>query len=203
MIEHEHHSHTHRTGLPWLDLIVAGSAIVISVASLVISINHGRTMERLVEANEKQVEATTLPVLRFSTGNITDGARVIHFDLRNGGTGPAMIQWLRIKWKGEPTTGPADLFDRCCRGASHREVPIGRNIASGMTLPAGQSETVFYVRAADADAEFYQRLDTDARFKMDAEACFCSVLDDCWMMTFNTRPTKVKACERIPENQRW
>lgn len=61
MIEHESHSHARHTGLPWLDLILAGSAIFISIVSLIVSIHHGRTMEKLVASNEKQVEASTLP----------------------------------------------------------------------------------------------------------------------------------------------
>ena len=44
-------------------------------------------------------------------------------------------------------------------------------LASGMTLPAEQSQSVFYVRAGDADPDLYQRLDTEARFKIEAEAC--------------------------------
>jgi hypothetical protein len=42
------------------------SAIFISIVSLIVSIHHGRTMEKLVAANEKQVEASTLPILRFT-----------------------------------------------------------------------------------------------------------------------------------------
>ena len=42
-------------------------------------------MEKLVAANEKQVEAATLPILRFTTGNILENSNTIHFDLRNGG----------------------------------------------------------------------------------------------------------------------
>lgn len=88
MIEHDSHSHARHTGLPWLDLILAGSAIFISVVSLIVSIHHGHTMEKLVAANEKQVEASTLPILRFSTGNMLENENAIHFD---GGTGPAVI----------------------------------------------------------------------------------------------------------------
>ncbi|HYK40170.1 MAG TPA: hypothetical protein VEU98_09080, partial [Candidatus Eremiobacteraceae bacterium] len=91
---------------PFLDLILAGSAIFISVVSLIISIHHGRTMEKLVAANEKQVQASTLPILRFATGNMLDNAPVIHFHLENGGTGPAIIESFRIKWNGQPTNGP-------------------------------------------------------------------------------------------------
>src|ERR1041385_3194415 len=98
MIEDESHSHPHHTGRPWLDLIVAGSAIFISVISLIVSISHGRTMAKLGEANEKQLEASTLPILRFSHGDMLDNSGPgIHFDLRNGGTGPAIIEWFRLK----------------------------------------------------------------------------------------------------------
>jgi hypothetical protein len=124
MIEHESHSHAHNTGLPWLDLIIAGSAIFISIVSLIVSIHHGRTMEKLVAANQKQVEASTLPILRFTTGNMSENVREVHFDLRNGGTGPAIIEWFRVKWNGQPTNGPTAFIDRCCRRQTQRTAPI-------------------------------------------------------------------------------
>src|SRR5690349_11181975 len=169
MIDHEPHSHAHRTGLPWLDLILAGSAIFISVVSLIVSIHHGRTMEKLVAANERQVKASTLPILRFGTGNMDASGklRMVHLDLTNGGTGPAIIEWLRLKWNGEPITSPRDLLDRCCpTQPPQRAMSISRNIASGTTLPPGQSQSVFYVRAADSDPGLYKQLDTVARFKI-------------------------------------
>ena len=203
MIESESHSHAHHTGLPWIDLIVAGSAIFISVVSLIVSIHHGRTMEKLVAANEKQVEASTLPILRFTTGNILENSKTIHFDLRNGGTGPAIVEWLRVKWNGQPTTGPRDLLDRCCRGQTKRTFSIYQSVASGMTLPAGQSESIFAIHPADADPDSYRFLDTDARFKIEVEGCYCSVLNECWITDFKVRPRVVQACEPIPDNQRW
>lgn len=205
MIEHESHSHARHTGLPWLDLILAGSAIFISVVSLIISIHHGRTMEKLVAANEKQVEASTLPILRFGTGNMLENANVVHFDLTNGGTGPAIVEWFRIKWNGQPTNGPQDLLERCCL-TQPQPMPLWVNIASGQTLPAGQTEDIFRM-GTHADSALYhlvyQRLDTEARFKIEAETCYCSVLDECWITDFKSRPRIVKACESIPDNQRW
>ena len=203
MIEHESHSHAHHTGLRWIDIILAGSAIFISIVSLIVSIHHGRTMEKLVAANEKQVEASTLPILRFTTGNVLENSNTIYFDLRNGGTGPAIIEWLRVKWKGQPTTGPSDLLDRCCRGQTQRVPSFLRSTASGMTLPAGQSESIFQIRAADADPDSYHFLDTNARFQIDVEGCYCSVLNECWITDFKVRPRIVQACEAIPDNQRW
>jgi hypothetical protein len=203
MIENESHSHAHHTGLPWLDLVIAGSAIFISIVSLIVSIHHGSTMEKLVAANEKQVEASTLPIIRFTTGNVSENVSAVHFDLRNGGTGPAIIEWFRVKWNGQPTTGPADLLARCCRRQTQRTGSVWQNVASGTTLPAGQSEGIFQVRAADADPDLYQLLDTEARFRIETESCYCSVLDQCWITDFKLRPQKVKTCEPIPDNQRW
>ena len=203
MIEHESHSHAHHTGLPWLDFVIAGSAIFISIVSLIVSIRHGRTMEKLVAANEKQVEASTLPIIRFTTGNVSENVNAVHFDLRNGGTGPAIIEWFRVKWNGQPTNGPGDLLARCCRRQTQRTGSVWQNVASGTTLPAGQSESIFQIRAADADPDLYRLLDTDARFRVETESCYCSVLDQCWITDFKVKPQKVKTCEPIPDNQRW
>jgi len=48
-----------------------------------------------------------------------------------------------------------------------------------MTLPAGQSESIFQIRAADTDPDSWHFLDMDARFKIEVEGCYCSVLNEC------------------------
>ena len=204
MIEHEGHSHGHHTGVRWIDLVLAGSAIFISIVSLVISIRHGRTMEALVAANEKQVKASTLPILRYGTGNLANNQKMIHFELINGGTGPAIIEWFRLKWDGQPTTSPQDFMDRCCGNGKPVKIRSSwTDSASGMTLPAKDSRNVFAIPIKGVDPEIYQFLDREARHKVQAEACYCSVLDECWFTDFKNQPREVKSCERIPENQRW
>ena len=204
MIEHEGHSHGHHTGIRWIDLILAGSAIFISVVSLIVFVHHGRTMEQLVAANEKQVKASTLPILRFGTGNVLDNAKIVHFNLMNGGTGPAIIEWLQLKWNGQPTTGPQDLLDRCCgAGKPVKARSTWTDAASGTTVPARDTRIVFSLRASDADPALFDLLDREARFKVEAEACYCSVLEDCWLTDFKNQPREVKSCQRIPETQRW
>jgi len=131
-----------------------------------------------------------------------ENASVIHFDLTNGGTGPAIIEWLRIKWDGRPTNGPRDLLDRCCR-VQRQALPIWVNRASGQTLPAGRSEDIFQMRSASADPAVYRLLDTDARFKIEAEGCYCSVLGECWITDFKVRPRIVETCEPVVDNERW
>jgi hypothetical protein len=204
MIEPEGHSHGHRTGVPWVDLVLAGSAIFISIVSLIVSIHHGRTMEKLVAANEKQVKASTLPILRYVTGNVTDNKRMIHFQVTNGGTGPAIIEWFRLKWDGQPTTSPYDLLERCCGGGKPVKIKNAWNdVASGTTLPARDIRNVFAIPDTGVDPAIYKILNDGARYKVQAEACYCSVLDECWITDFKNQPRDVKVCERIPENQRW
>jgi hypothetical protein len=205
MIEHESHAHPHHSGRHWFDLILAGSAIFISVVSVFISIHHGQTMEKLVAANEKQVRASTLPILRFGTGNSDSSDKAdIYFDLTNGGTGPAIIEWLRIKWNGQPATGPRDLLKRCCATEpSQKTPPFSISTVSGATLPAGQSQIVFSLRAEDAGPDLFKHLDRDVRPKIEAEACYCSVLDECWTTDFDTRPKLVPSCEFVAESEHW
>ncbi|GAC1650792.1 MAG: hypothetical protein NVS9B15_10590 [Acidobacteriaceae bacterium] len=207
MIEHEGHGHHHGTGIPWLDLVLAGAAILISVISLVVSVRHGRTMERLVEANEKQVKAATLPILRFDTGNfdIAKELPAVHFDVSNGGTGPAVIEWFTLEYKGAEIAGPADLASKCCglTKGSHLLQYI-QNSASGQTLSAGQSLVVYYMPVKGNDAELMKRLATTEQFSVTAKGCYCSVLDECWVTDFaETRPREVKGCEAERPKTRW
>ncbi len=47
----EVHAHAHKTGHRWVDMAIAISAITISVISLFVAIEHGKTEEKLVAAN--------------------------------------------------------------------------------------------------------------------------------------------------------
>lgn len=80
---------------------------------------------------------------------------------------------------------------------------IWTDVASATTVPARDSPIVFAVKASDTDPELYHLLDGEARYKVEAEACYCSVLDECWVTNFKDQPREVKACERVPESQRW
>ena len=67
-LEHGH-GHEHKTGIPWLDGIIAVSVIFISLLSLAVSIEHGRTMAKMVDQNQKLVVASTLPLLSVYGNN--------------------------------------------------------------------------------------------------------------------------------------
>jgi hypothetical protein len=101
-----HHSHgRHGGGLPqWLELTIAGTALVTSVCSIIIAIHHGHTMEKLVEAN-------SIPYLvgGFSTATTT-GDQVLSLDFLNRGVGPAHERSLRVKVDGQYVTSMDELI---------------------------------------------------------------------------------------------
>ena len=208
MPESEHgHSHGHGTGVPWLDMIVAISAIFISVVSLVVSIGHGRTMERMVEQNEKMVAANTMPFLT-EIGNQIDPVTnqpVLRLTLKNGGVGPAVIDWFEIRYK-DVAYGDLDaLLRACCAAALLKDGRTKGVIYSNVSqsiLPARES-TDFIFLNADASPELKIALD-HARRDMSYRACYCSVLDECWQTDFGAgRPVRVKECHAPAGDAVW
>jgi hypothetical protein len=191
------HSHEHKTGLPWLDLVIAVSVVVISVISLVVSIEHGKTMENLVHENERMVAANTLPFLTLeysSLDPVTNKPRQ-SISVVNGGVGPAIVDWLEIRYRGSAYT-PVELVKACCASAQRAEAKTGSwwygNI-SGSLLPARDRRNLL-VATDQADP---QTLKAFAGLSGDvtARACYCSVLEECWITDFQAaRPKRVKDC---------
>jgi len=91
------HQHSAHTGHRWLDIVLALSAMFVSLVSLVLAIGHGRTMERMAEANARMVQANSWPFVAFETHNVDDhGNADVRLVLRNQGVGPARIQTLEM-----------------------------------------------------------------------------------------------------------
>src|ERR1700761_5577633 len=89
-LEHHHHRHT---GHSWLDITLGVSAIVISVISLFLAVQHGRAMERMVEA-------ATWPyvIVDFSTANL-DGTPHVALRISNKGVGPSRVVSLEVSYQ--------------------------------------------------------------------------------------------------------
>jgi hypothetical protein len=205
--EHAHH-HGHGTGVRWLDIIVGLSAMFISVVSLVVSIEHGRTMSELVRQNEKLVAANTIPVLDLASSDVDDATKKPYFKLtvRNGGVGPAQIDWFQLRYKGVPYRRPDDLLRACCADAMAKQQPSNGSMwysaVSGSILPVRDSVdpmTLWPTVGDDVLRAVYQ-----VRSEITAKACYCSVLDECWVTDFGShRPTKVERCEQPANEPLW
>jgi hypothetical protein len=63
------HSHPSHTGHRWLDIALGLSAMFVSVVSLVVAVEHGRTMQRMADANARMVDENAWPFVEFAERN--------------------------------------------------------------------------------------------------------------------------------------
>lgn len=201
------HSHHHRTGIHWVDLIVALSAIFISVVSLAVSFGHGRTMEQLVKENQKMVAGSTMPFLTEG-GSQIDPVTLqprLRLTLKNGGVGPARIEWFEVRYKGVPYSSEDALLHACCLSAllkGNASSGVFYSNVSGNILP--QRESIDFIDLApEVSLELQHALDA-ARSDITLNACYCSVLDECWQAELSSRHRKrVEECHAPPHNTLW
>jgi len=206
--EHGSHGHGHGTGIPWLDIVVGLSAMLISVVSLIVSIQHGRTMEKMVDQNEKIVAAETMPFLILADGELdpTTNRPLLHLTLKNAGVGPAVIDQFQIRFKGVLYGNSAALLRDCCSADLHddaaRNGSVYSNI-SGTVMPARESED-FLTVDGNVNQPLYIALDK-ARKDLSIHACYCSVLEQCWKTDFDParRPTPVDSCKPAANAILW
>jgi hypothetical protein len=202
------HGHEHKTGISWLDAVIAVSVVFISVISLVVSIEHGRSMEKMVEQNQKLVVASTLPLLTVGSGMldpVTDKplSRLI---LANSGVGPAIIERFEIRYKGVAQTTDTFLKACCAQGlgkGGERSGFIYSNV-SGSIMPARDTEELIIIKPLGSDDKLLQAYER-ARKDMSFHACYCSVLNECWETDFDhgKRPQPVKECKVAPGDKLW
>jgi hypothetical protein len=204
--EHTHGPHGHGSGIPWLDMIVAVSAVFISVVSLVVSIEHGRTMEKMVDQNERSLAAATMPILMVSIEQgVVKDQKHIRLTVKNSGVGPALIDRFEIRYKGVSYPNPTELLRACCGST----VPAGKSIdgidsfgVTGSILPAREAISPITINPP-APAAIFSNLEAAYR-DFSWHACYCSVLDECWQTDFDQRrPTPVDKCTVNKGEKLW
>jgi hypothetical protein len=208
---HAHGPHGHGSGISWLDAIVALSAIFISVVSLVVSIEHGKTMETMVDQNQKLVVASTLPILTAFGREFDDsGKPMVQVTLNNSGVGPAIIDRFEVRYKGVLYTEESGLLRACCAEAllkarKNGHTQIFYSNVSGFILSARQD---FYPITIKPDKDGMDLYNAFNRVRngddLTYHACYCSVLNECWETDFDRkRPQPVKECKVTPGEKLW
>lgn len=185
-IEHHHHHTGHRL----LDIVLGVSAILISLISLYLAIQHGKTMEHMVEA-------TTWPYVEFANSDVgPDGGRSISIVIQNNGVGPARIESFELSYKGRPLRSGRDLLERCCTDAAS---PTPHYLSSSVldrVLPAKDTLLLFRNHPKITTQQL-DRLNA-ARRELRAKVCYCSVLEECWLRDSDKpKPERVKACPAV------
>jgi hypothetical protein len=200
--EIETHHEIHKTHHSRLDIAIALCAIVLSITSLAVAILHGRTMERMADANARLVAANSWPLLqRYNSNLASDGARVSSLNVVNSGVGPAKVETLELLWKGSSMRTAAELLEACCQlkdaasdAKQGRFDGLETSSLQGMVLRAGENRRLIELphskSNADAVAAFDRAL-TDVAMRV----CYCSVFDECWQSDLRQlHPEGVKQC---------
>jgi hypothetical protein len=194
---HAHH-HAHGTGHRWVDMVVAFSALFVSVVSLGVAIVHGRTMENMADANARLVSANSWPFLSFGAGTITtNGDPRVNLHVANAGVGPAKIESAELIWKGVAYRSDHDFLVACC-GADAGSKYDSSLLSNEVLRPGDNLEFLGF--AQSADQKIFAALQK-AMLSPDLKlvVCYCSIFDECWkgdLTTLSLTPAKVKSCDQ-------
>jgi hypothetical protein len=206
MIENPETPHKpHGIGNKWFDAGIAVALTTVSLASLIVAVHTSITMEALVRQNERMVQASSTPILLFSHGDESNGVRQISFTLSNRGTGPARVVWLEVRRTAQPYNSLGELLDELWRAdpgriaqAPHMPQPHVATTPTSPIILGAKDEVDFltWTRPADpAQAAVWDALD-HARWGLQTQACYCSVLNECWISRLAGEiPTQVPSCD--------
>lgn len=197
----ENHAHHHHgTGVRWVDMVLAGSAILISLISLVVAVGHGRVMEKLVEENHRSVEASTWPFLQLDLtlssthGDKPDSAITVAATVSNHGNGPARIKTLQVLVDGKPIATTEKVLGACCKEKGDANYTSQVFNLNGTVLAQRESQVAFSLAPRNDVARRINHELAAALPRIEMRACYCSVFDECWIGSTNSPPREVKSC---------
>ncbi len=174
-----------------VELLIGFCVVLISVISLFVAASANRTQERLLAAS-------VWPNLQFANGNADrNGAPAITFDLVSRGVGPARVRWVELTYDGHRVDDSAQLLDRCCareKRASGRPVVTTTSGINPRVVGPDEWITFFRMPREGNDAAAWRALERGLP-RIVMRACYCSVLDDCWMLdSRRSEPAPVARC---------
>jgi hypothetical protein len=191
-LDPEIHSHPHKLGHRWIDMVLASTALLVSIASIIIAVQNESNMRRLVTAN-------SWPYIALNQGNEKDGEAMVHFDAKNAGIGPAMLEKLVVTYNGKPVATSAELVKLCCASAGGLDA-IQRaaiDVVQGRVFTPREETSFFSVRKTDVDGPMWEKLNVE-RFKVGMSVCYSSVFGEHWITSFGKpNPVSVRSCDAL------
>ena len=182
----------------WFHIAVAASMVLSTASAVYSSMRTSAAMQALVKENSRLVLASSTPLLQFMNGNLMDDKPVLNFKVSNDGNGPARIVWFEMKSDGRLIKSVRAEVHSINSGKLSMTTTTS-SIAPRL-ISAGSSVTLFswaYPPASEPKtAQLWSKFDTEVRGKITVEACYCSVLDACWISDLEgSIPTPVATCE--------
>lgn len=183
--------------LRWLtrpEAMIGLSAVVVSVIAVLISAYEARIQR-------EWQRAAAWPFVQLSRSfyyepgeTDSSGARrwILTFNAENVGVGPAQIKDFRVTVDGKPH----QTWKSAVQALLEEEIEFeyGQSTINGAILPAERMYRMFEYR----DPAYVEEIAKAMSERLDFEACYCSVFNDCWRTSYTSfdGSRKVKNCER-------
>lgn len=169
------------------EMLVGLSAVVIGVCALGVSLYETHLMR-------EEQRAAVLPMLELARSHYVDNDGDtsrwrLSLHAENVGIGPARVRDFTVTVDGKPhptwRTAMRELIGR------EIDVSYGHSSINGRTIPAERQVTMFDLSSTELTIDIVDNFD-----RLEFEACFCSVFDECWTSSFSSfgTSTPVDAC---------
>jgi len=183
------------------DLAVAFSALFVSLCSLGIALHHGRTMQRLVEANSR-------PFIQITAGSASaDGpaadspSQSFTVLISNPGAGAARVERFSILVDDKPVKDISEALLRLAGlpdNTSQVSAVLGPMTYAEVApsyIKAGSEQVVLRWPRTASNAHVWDKDTAAGSERVKFEACYCSIFDECWIENSHTfRPAAVTNC---------
>ena len=187
----ETHHHHHHTGTKWLDVVLALSAMIVSVVSLFVAIHHGDTMEKMVQAD-------TWPYVDFARSTATaDNKPAAVLMLSNNGVGPARIETFEVRYKGQPITDKGAFIKAASGDETLAEYAV-TSTATDRVISAGTKIDFLTILPPDTSTPAFTQY-RRSLYDVSATVCYCSALDQCWVR--DSEKPKAEKVDQCPVSQ--
>jgi hypothetical protein len=184
----------------WFHIAVAASMVLSTASAVYSSMRTSAAMQALVKENSRLVLASSTPLLQFMSGNLVDDQPTLNFKVSNDGNGPARIVWFEMKSDGRLVKSLRDELQALKTPGSSLSLSTTTSTIAPRTVSSGRSITLFsWAQPPEKDPvarQLWRKFDQEIRGKFSVEACYCSVLDACWISDLDGDiPKPVASCE--------
>lgn len=180
--------------------IPEAAAVLISAVSIWIAFGANSVQERLLAA-------TVWPHLSFITDNERNEKPVVHLQIANSGTGPLLLEVFNVYYGNDPIRNSDEMLAACC-GSPEQRRHTATEPAAGRVVRPGETIDIMTLPQEGDDDKTWKKFNRE-RYKIRVQACYCSVLKDCWKLDATDPQVgrehveSVRTCPAIDDAQMW
>jgi hypothetical protein len=164
-----------------VELVIALSAIFVSLATLVVYIYQARIMIKQAEIMQSQQHISVWPHLESTTSvtSVNGVPNEGYFEIENKGIGPAIVKRVVMKVNGVVMKDNNELFRALAEADTSQISTTG--ILNRVIAP-GEKIRAFHVVGSELVTRFAVSMQ---KKKFEYIICYCSVYNDCWISNGN------------------